>query len=118
MSEAFSNVRSEHLQMIKALNQGIPDTMRAFSQLGQAAYASGAIETKVKELIALAIAIADRCDACIAFHARSALSKGATREEVLETIAVAIQMGGGPSMVYGGHALEAYDEFAQRTTHE
>ena len=90
----------------------IPDTMAAFSDLGSATYTDGAISAKQKELIALAIGVTVRCDGCVAFHARAACRRGATRAEVAEAISVAIQMGGGPSMVYGGEALAAYDEFA------
>ncbi|MFQ5955203.1 MAG: carboxymuconolactone decarboxylase family protein [Kiloniellales bacterium] len=99
---------------IKLMRQGIPDTMKGFSALAQAALEAGALDTKTKELMALAIGIAVRCDGCIAFHSKAALDQGATRQEVLEVIAMAIYMGGGPSMVYGAQALEAYDQFASR----
>jgi AhpD family alkylhydroperoxidase len=59
--------------------------------------------------MALAIAIAAPCEGCIVYHARAAKKKGASREQVAETIAVAIEMGGGPATVYGGEALAAYD---------
>ena len=55
--------------------------------------------------------MASRCDGCVAYHAKRVYELGASREEVLETIGVAIQMGGGPSMVYGGEALRAFDAF-------
>ena len=67
---------------------------------------------KTKELIALAIGIAGRCDGCIGFHTKAAIQQGATRQEVLETIDVAVYMGGGPSYVYGAQALEAFDQLA------
>ncbi|MCL4127376.1 UNVERIFIED_CONTAM: hypothetical protein GTU68_022583 [Idotea baltica] len=77
------------------------------------ATADGALTTKVKELIAFAIAITVRCDGCLAHHAQAVLKAGATRQEVAEMIGVAILMGGGPSSVYGAEALRAYDEFAE-----
>jgi len=92
--------------------QGIPDTAKAFSALASAATASGALDGKAKELIALAISIAVRCDGCIGFHAKAACRQKATREEVLETIGMAIYMGGGPSFLYGAQALEAFDQFS------
>ena len=67
---------------------------------------------KTKELIAIAIAIATRCDGCIGFHAKAAIRAGASREEVLETISMAIYMGAGPSMIYAAEALRAFDELA------
>jgi AhpD family alkylhydroperoxidase len=91
--------------------KGIPDTWGAFSKLAAAATTDGAIDPKTKELIAIGIAIAMRCDGCVAFHVRTAVRHGATREEILETIGMAVYMGGGPSSVYGAMTLEAYDQF-------
>ncbi len=99
---------------IREMRRGIPDVMKGFSAMAQSALKPGALDTKTKELIALAIGITDRCDGCLAFHAKAALDQGASRDEILETIAMAIYMGGGPSMVYGAQALEAYDEFAEK----
>ena len=62
--------------------------------------------------VALAIGITARCDGCLAFHAKAAKKHGATREEVIETIAVALYMGGGPSMIYGAEALSCFDALA------
>ncbi len=86
--------------------------MTPYSQLVQSASADGALNSKSKELMALSISIAIRCDDCIVFHLRAALSHGASRDEVIETISVAIEMGGGPSVVYGGRALAALEELA------
>ena len=94
-----------------ALRRGIPDAMAGFAALGKGAYAPGVLSTKSKELIALALCVASRCDGCVAYHAKRVSDLGASREEVVETIGVAIQMGGGPSMVYGGEALRAFDAF-------
>ncbi len=95
-----------------SLAKAHPQAMKAFRELGATTYPDGVLERKTKELIALAISIAVRCDGCIAYHSKGALSAGASREEVAETIGVAVQMGGGPSMIYGSQALRAYDEFA------
>ena len=92
--------------------KGIPDVAKSFGALAKAATASGALDTKTKELIALAIGIAARCDGCIGFHTKAAIHHGATREEILETISMSIYMGGGPSMIYGAQALEAFDQFS------
>ena len=62
-------------------------------------------------MIALGIAVATRCDACIAFHAEAAVRQGATREEVMETMGMAIYMGAGPAVMYAAQAVEAYDQF-------
>ena len=64
---------------------------------------------------ALAIGIAVHCDGCVAYHTRAAHKLGATREQVAETVALALYMGGGPAAVYGADAIRAYDEFAGAT---
>jgi len=94
-----------------ALYKAIPDTMAAFQGLMKAASKDGALPGKIKELMAVAISISIRCEGCIVFHVQNAIRHGASREEVAETIAVAVEMGGGPATVYGGKALAAFDEF-------
>lgn len=91
------------------LRKAMPDQSKGFAQLAQSAIAPGVLDSKTKELIALAIGITARCDGCLAFHAKAAKKYGATREEVVETIGVALYMGGGPSMIYGAEALSAFD---------
>jgi len=93
-----------------ALRKGIPETAKGFGAIAQSAIGAGALDSKTKELIALAIGIAARCDGCLGYHARAAARYGASREEILETISVAVYMGGGPSMIYGAEALEAFDQ--------
>jgi AhpD family alkylhydroperoxidase len=87
--------------------------MKAFAAISLAALSPKALDTKTKELIALAIAVAIRCDDCIAFHAKAALQHGASREEVTEALAMAIYMGAGPAVMYASHALDAIEQFDQ-----
>ena len=101
---------------LRNLRGGAPDVMKAFSSMAQAALAQGALDPKTKELIALGIAVAVRCDDCIAFHVKAAVDRGATREEVLETLGMSIYMGAGPSAMYASHALGAYAQFAPKMT--
>ncbi|GAB3447476.1 carboxymuconolactone decarboxylase family protein [Insolitispirillum peregrinum] len=96
---------------MKPLRGGIGDTMQAFSALAAAATKGGALDAKTKELLAVAISIAARCDGCIAFHTKAALRLGVTREELMETVGIALYMGGGPSLIYGTQCLEAYDQW-------
>jgi AhpD family alkylhydroperoxidase len=95
------------------LRGGIPDVMKAFREMDAAVSKDGALDPKTKELVALALGIAARCDGCLAFHARAALKYGATRAEVLEMAGMAIYMGGGPSVMYAALAVEAFDQFAE-----
>jgi AhpD family alkylhydroperoxidase len=98
-------------EQLRNLRVGAPEVMKAFGTIAQAATASKALDTRTKELIALGIAVAVRCDDCIAFHIKAAIERGASREEVLETLGMAIYMGAGPSVMYASHALEALDQF-------
>jgi AhpD family alkylhydroperoxidase len=91
--------------------QQVMDTMAGFMQLHKASSTDGALSAKVKELIALAIGVVVRCDGCISFHIHDAIRAGATRDEIVDTIGVAIMMGGGPAVVYGSQALEALAQF-------
>jgi AhpD family alkylhydroperoxidase len=96
---------------MEALTQSEPATMEAFSALHRAVATPGALDFKTKELIALAIAVSLRCDGCIAFHTHDALESGATPDEVLEALGVAVMMGGGPSVIYATHVVEAVEQF-------
>ena len=106
---AFAGELSEELRNLRG---GAADVMKGFSVIARSALAPGALDVKTKELIALAISVATRCDDCIAFHSKVAVGRGATREEVLETLGMAIYMGAGPSAMYASHALGAFDQFA------
>jgi AhpD family alkylhydroperoxidase len=85
--------------------------MQGFSALAQAASREGALDKKTKELMALALGVAARCDGCIGFHAEALVRLGATREEVEETLGMAVYMGGGPSLMYAADAIAAYEQF-------
>lgn len=111
MTNNYPELATDLSQSIARLRKGIPDTMKGFSAMAAAATKSGALDPKTKELIALAIGVAARCDGCIAFHAKAAAHHKAARAEVLETLGMAVYMGGGPSMVYAAQALDAFDQF-------
>jgi AhpD family alkylhydroperoxidase len=111
----WPDVASDLVHALKPLRAGAPDVMTAFSGLARAALEPKALSTKTKELIALGISVATRCDGCIAFHAEAAVKQGATREEVMETMGMAIYMGAGPSVMYAAQALEAFDQFSAKS---
>ena len=98
---------------LRNLRGGAPEVMKAFATLAQSALVAKALDTKTKELIAIAISIAVRCDDCVAFHVKAAVQQGATRDEIMETLGMAIYMGAGPSAMYASHAVEAYTQFAE-----
>lgn len=110
---SFPNKLQNAKRNTTSLISAQPAVMEAFTKLHKAAVATGALDTKTKELMALAISITARCDDCIAHHTYDALEVGATKEEIAEAIGVAILMGGGPSMLYAAHAIEALDQFSE-----
>lgn len=96
----------------RRLYRAIPDVYRGYGELTKAAFADGELDRAAKELIALAIGVAEGCDGCIATHGRAAAGAGATRQQAAEAIGVAIAMRGGPGTVHGARAYEAFCEFA------
>jgi AhpD family alkylhydroperoxidase len=99
---------------MEKLGMAAPEVMKGFGSLHAASLKSGALETKTKELIALGIAITARCEGCIAYHVHDAMKAGANKEEIIETVSVAILMGGGPSVVYGIEAMQALNQYQEQ----
>jgi len=110
----------ENKDLLKKLHESTRDLRThiggvydGFGEVYRNAYADGVLSGTVKELMAVAISVHDGCDACIASHTRSAVRKGATADEMAETIGVAIQMGGGPASIYASRAWAAFREFTE-----
>src|ERR1700694_4577859 len=110
---SWPQITKELTAQLKNLRAGAPEVMKAFTGIAQAASAPKALDAKTKELIALGIAVAVRCDDCIGFHVRAAFEQGASEQEVMEALGMAIYMGAGPSVMYASHALEAFNQFAK-----
>jgi AhpD family alkylhydroperoxidase len=115
--DTMHEIREELRQPAIDLRGLIPDVMKGFAQMAQAAMAEGELSTQTKELIALAVSITRECDGCIVAHARGALRAGATRQQVAESIGVTIALNGGPGTVWGPRALRVYDEAAAEYHH-
>jgi AhpD family alkylhydroperoxidase len=96
----------------RRLRAAIPEVYAGYAALHGAAMGDGALPARVKELIALAIAVTKECDGCVVAHARSAVQQGVTAAEVAEAMGVAILMNGGPGTVWGPRAYAAFEEFA------
>jgi AhpD family alkylhydroperoxidase len=96
----------------RQLRRSVPEVYRGFGELHDAAFAAGALDSRTKELIALAIAVVEGCDGCIASHAQAAARAGASRQEAAEAIGVTFLMHGGPATIHGPRAYDAFCEFA------
>ena len=113
MDKNYTEITRRISAELKKLRRDIPETMQGFSALAKAATSDGVLDKKTKELIALAIGIATRCDGCIGFHTEALVRLGATRKEVEETLGIAVYMGGGPSLMYAADAIAAFEQFQQ-----
>ncbi|HEY3328834.1 MAG TPA: carboxymuconolactone decarboxylase family protein [Capsulimonadaceae bacterium] len=111
MTKDFLAYRKELQGLIGTFRKQAPETMAGFGKLHESAMKAGSLDMATKELIALGIGISTRCDGCLAFHTHEALANGATREQIVETIGVAVMMGGGPSLMYAAHAMDALEQF-------
>lgn len=97
---------------LRVLNKAIPEAAQGFATLSKAVKESGPLGVKEKEFVALGIAVSQRCEPCITFHVEALMKAGATREELGDVLAMCIQMGGGPALMYAGHAMACWDELA------
>ena len=111
MSKSFAVITGDVSKGMSTLRKSIPETMKGFSAMAQSAMAAGALSPLEKELIALGIGVASRCDACIGFHVKALIRLGVTQEQLMETLGVAVYMGGGPSVMHAAEAVHAYEEF-------
>ena len=106
----YAAMRSHIKRLNARLGEHSPGTVKAFRALHEASMGDGALDGATKELIAVALAVAKQCDPCIAFHVPAALEHGATPEQLLDALAVTVMMGGGPSLMYAAHAIEAMEQ--------
>ena len=116
MTTDYSETYRHLEERLTQLGQELPGPMSGFARLHKKAVEDGALAAKVKEMMALAISIVVGCDGCIAYHVHDAVKAGATRQELLETIGVALLMGGGPGSIYAAHTLDAIEQFLPETT--
>jgi AhpD family alkylhydroperoxidase len=109
----FTHITKDISTQVVKMHKEMPEVMAGFSALAQASTKDGVLNKKTKELIAMALAVAKQCPGCIGFHSQALVKLQTTREELLETLAMAIYMGGGPSLMYAAEALEAFEEFSK-----
>jgi len=95
---------------LRKFRADMPEVMKGFNALAQSSLQDGVLDHKTKELIALCLGVAGHCDACIGFHMQALVKAGAAKAEIEEALAVAIYMGGGPSLMYAADALTAFEQ--------
>lgn len=113
MTTATTTAAAAHYETwparVKAMHEAAPEVGRAFGAMFQKLMGEGALSVREKELIALAIGMATRCEPCIYAHVEKAVKAGATREQLLEMAGVVVTMQGGPGYVYVPKLIEAID---------
>ena len=92
------------------------DIVRGYRTLGEAGKKSNLLGAKVRELIALAVAGTVQCDGCIVVHTEAALKNGATEEEILEALSVAVNVKAGSALIYSTRALDALKAKTEETS--
>ena len=105
----WNNYQNELLGRVGEFAQLSPDTLVGYQALAGAGKKTGRLDEKTRELISLAVAVTTRCDGCISVHVKAAAKHGATREEIAESLAVAISLNTGAALTYTAHVLDAFD---------
>jgi AhpD family alkylhydroperoxidase len=113
MSKSFKQITQDINSALVPFRKEAEGAMGGFAVMAKAAMAPGVLSELQKELIATAISVSARCEGCIGFHVKSLVRLGVTREQLNETLAVAVYMGGGPSLMYAAEVLRAFEEFKQ-----
>lgn len=114
MDKSYPEITKRISANLRKLRNDVPDLMKGFSAMAQAAGRDGALDKKTKELIALALGVAAHCDGCIGFHAEALVKLGATRQEIEEVLGMAVYMGGGPSLMFAADAIAAFEQFQEK----
>jgi AhpD family alkylhydroperoxidase len=91
---------------VNSFFKALPDVAKSFDQLHSTIISDGALPQKTKELIAVGISVAIRCQPCIQTHIPEALKTGNSCDEILEAISVGLLIGGGPSSFYASEATD------------
>ncbi len=110
MSKSFVQITGDVSKSLETFRTAAPETMQGFNAMAKSALKAGALTALEKELIALAIGVTSRCDACVGFHVKALIKLGVTREQLMETLSVCTYMGGGPALMYVAEAVRAYEE--------
>lgn len=113
---SYRDKTAEIRHELRTLHKLNPETAKGFQALSAGAMADGSLSKKEREFVALAIAVTQRCEPCVNLHVEALMKCGATRGELGSVLAMCVQMGGGPAMMYAAHALAAWDEFTVPAT--
>ncbi len=105
---------AQFMDLMKQTGEIAPGYAKALMGFVQQAEKPGALSSKTKELISIALSVTSHCEYCIAVHTKAAIEKGATKQEILESCLVAGIMGGGPAIAYLRYVLDACEQFGAK----
>ena len=105
----WEDYRSQLLTTIGEIGKVSPDLVRGYRTISEAGDKTAKLDPKTRELIALAVAVTVRCDGCITTHTTAAIKHGATKEEVVEALGVAITVNADAALVYSARTLDAFE---------
>jgi AhpD family alkylhydroperoxidase len=104
----WNEYQKELLVTIGKIAQLSPDIVNGYRTLSDAGKKTNHLDAKTRELIALAVAVTTRCDGCITVHTSAAIKAGASKEEISETLGVAVALNAGAALVYSARVMDAY----------
>lgn len=104
----WNTYRKQLLAAITDIGRTSPEITRGYQGLSNAGAQGGKLDARTRELIALAVGVTRQCDGCIATHVDAAIRHGASREEVVEALGVAIAVNAGAALVYSARVMDAY----------
>lgn len=111
MTDAKANLAAAKTRL-GGLAKAAPALMQSFTGISKVATTPGQFSAAQKELVAVAIAVAQGCEDCILYHLDAARRHGAEEAALIEALEVAVEMGGGPAVMYGAKALDAWRNLA------
>jgi AhpD family alkylhydroperoxidase len=100
--------RNALLSTLGQIGEISPDILKANAIVSAATPAKPTLSPKLRELVAMAVAVTTRCDGCITVHADAARKAGATKEELVEVLGIAIALNTGAALVYSARAVDAF----------
>lgn len=106
-------INEDRLKYLAQLNQALPEVMEHEKAKWDTVYRDGALSSKVKRLMALAVALRAGCTHCIVGQTMRSLEAGATRQEILETISVNMSMSGTTGVAESLRVLKLLDELGK-----
>ena len=101
---------------VKEIAHISPDTVKGYVALSTAGQKTDLLGAKIRELIALAVAVTARCDGCITVHTEAAIKNGATKEEIAQALGVAVAVNAGAALVYSARVMDAFNEYPRATS--